>query len=251
MSLNKRFTLYLCLLAALVVQPVAAQNSVPATTGLAERLQSLYPGTRFGEVNPTPWPGVYEVAMGENLAYVDATGQYFLFGHFFDMQAQRDLTAERKDTIGRIEFASLPLGDAIKEVRGTGARSFAIFADPDCPYCRRLEGDIRSLTDVTIYTFLMPIPSLHPAARAKAIGIWCSTDQIAAWHALMWDGQNPAARDCPHPVDRNMELAEQLGISGTPTLIAADGRILPGVASISQIEVWLGHSAVSVTDAPR
>jgi hypothetical protein len=38
----------------------------------------------------------------------------------------------------------------------------------------------------------------------------------------------PPQADCPHPVDRNVALGEQLGINGTPTLIAGDGRVLRG-----------------------
>jgi thiol:disulfide interchange protein DsbC len=163
----------------------SAQTAAPTPGAIAERLQSLYPATRFGEVNTTPWPGVFEVIMGANLAYVDESGQYFLFGHLFDMKAQRDLTAERKDAQTRVDFAALPLTDAVKDVRGNGARTLAIFSDPDCPYCLKLETEIKSLTDVTIYTFLMPIASLHPGARSKAIAVWCSRDRIAAWHALM------------------------------------------------------------------
>jgi len=65
------------------------------------------------------------------------TGQYFLFGHFYDMKTQRDLTAERKDSLRADRVpSSLPLADAVKEVRGNGARTLAIFSDPDCPYCR-------------------------------------------------------------------------------------------------------------------
>jgi thiol:disulfide interchange protein DsbC len=75
----------------------AQTATAPTANSIAERLQSLYPATRFGAVNTTPWPGVFEVVMGANLAYVDETGQYFLFGHLYDMKAQRDLTAERKD----------------------------------------------------------------------------------------------------------------------------------------------------------
>src|SRR3990172_7266069 len=109
MTINRlRSALCLCLLGAAFSLPSAAQTA----TTMAERLQSLYPATRFGEVNTTPWPGVFEVVMGANLAYVDETGQYFLFGHFYDMKEQRDLTAERKDSLARVEFASLPLSDA-------------------------------------------------------------------------------------------------------------------------------------------
>ncbi|MEK7811989.1 MAG: hypothetical protein AAB278_09285 [Pseudomonadota bacterium] len=37
-----------------------------------------------------------------------------------------------------------------------------------------------------------------------------------------------------------MQLGQKLGIDGTPTLVAADGRVMPGAASIEQIEIWMG-----------
>jgi len=232
--------------------PATPTMAMPAElTSLSGRLQALYPSTRFGDLRPTPWPGVFEVAMGANLAYVDATGQYFLFGHLYDMKTQRDLSAERKDTLARIDFNALPLADAIKEVRGRGSRALAIFSDPDCPYCRRLEADLKGLSDVTIHTFLMPLASLHPQARTKAIAVWCAKDRLAAWQSLMLRDQALPKVDCAHPVDRNVALADRLGITGTPTLVAADGRVLPGAASAEQINAWLSRSSVSAdTPAP-
>ena len=221
------------------VTPTAAAPT--DASALVERLQALYPSTRFGAIHPTVWPGVFEVAMGANLAYVDATGRYFLFGHLYDMSQQRDLTAERKDAMARIDFGSLPLADALTEVRGNGTRTLAIFSDPDCPYCRRLEAELRGLDDVTIHTFLMPLTSLHPAAHGKAVSVWCATDRLATWQALMLRDALPPQADCPHPVDRNVALGEQLGINGTPTLIAGDGRVLAGAASRDQIEAWLSR----------
>lgn len=221
---------------------VTQAAAAPADTSpLIERLQALYPSTRFGAIHPTAWPGVFEVAMGANLAYVDSTGRYFLFGHLYDMRQQRDLTAERKDAMARIDFGSLPLADALTEVRGKGTRTLAIFSDPDCPYCRRLETELRGLNDVTIHTFLMPLASLHPAARGKAVSVWCAPDRLATWQALMLRDVLPPQADCPHPVDRNVTLGEQLGINGTPTLIAGDGRVLAGAASRDQIDAWLSR----------
>jgi thiol:disulfide interchange protein DsbC len=238
-----------------IAQPaLSTASSVPtsnATSAMGNRLQALYPSTRFGAINPTPWPGVFEVVMGANLAYVDESGQYFLFGHLYDMKSQRDLTAERKDSISSIDFDALPLADAMKEVRGNGARVMAIFSDPDCPYCQKLESDIRDLTNVTIYTFLMPLVSLHPAAHSKAVSIWCASDRTAAWHAMMRRGEAVPQAECPHPVDRNVALGERLGINGTPTLIALDGRMLPGAASKEQIEAWLQRSVASAQDGGK
>ena len=247
-ALAAKATLAAALTTCLSVTALAQPSQPPTTpelTSLIGRLQALYPSTRFGEIRPTPWPGVFEVAMGANLAYVDASGQYFLFGHLYDMKVQRDLTAERKDTLARIDFSALPLADAIKDVRGRGSRTLAIFSDPDCPHCRRLEADLKGLSDVTIHTFLMPIASLHPQARAKAIAVWCAKDRLAAWQALMTRDQAPPTADCAHPVDRNVALAERLGVTGTPTLVAADGRVLPGAASAEQINAWLSRSTTS------
>lgn len=248
MKTNK-FQLTLCavLISAALTVPCAAQTAAATPDSVAAQLKTTYPGTTFGAVSNTQWPGVFEVAVGSNLAYVDGSGQYFMFGHLYDMKAQRDLTAERKDTLTRIDFASLPLADALTEVRGNGKRVLVIFSDPDCPYCKKLEAEIAPLTNVTIHTFLMPIASLHPQAQAKAISVWCAPKRIEAWHALMQRDQALPSKTCVNPIERNIALAERLGISGTPTLIAADGRVLAGAGSLAQIEDWLSRTTPTGT----
>ena len=222
---------------------LAAEDTAEA---LAQRLKQLYPNTQFSAVSESALPGLFEVVMGRNVAYTDTAGRYFLFGHLFDMPAQRDLTAERKERLQRIDFAALPLEDAIKSVRGNGSRVLAVFSDPDCPYCKSLEPELAKLDDVTVYTFLMPLTQLHPNARAKAVAVWCAADRVQAWTQLMLHGQTAANTDCVHPVDRNGALGERLQINGTPTMIAADGRVLPGAANAAQIEAWLAKSGSSV-----
>ena len=218
---------------------LAAEGTADA---LAQRLKQLYPNTQFSAVSESALPGLFEVVMGRNIAYTDAEGRYFLFGHLFDMPAQRDLTAERKDQLQRIDFGQLPLQDAIKTVRGNGSRILAVFSDPDCPYCKRLEPELAKLNDVTVYTFLMPLAQLHPDARSKAVAVWCANDRVHAWGELMLHGRTAASSNCAHPVDRNIALGERLQINGTPTMIAADGRVLPGAASADQIAAWLAKS---------
>ena len=123
--------------------------------------------------------------MGKNAAYTDATGRYFVFGHLFDMKEQRDLTAERVEKAARIAFGELPLADAIKTVRGKGERVLAVFSDPDCPYCRRLEAELDKLDNVTLYTFPYPLEGLHPEAKDKSIAVWCAAESRAGLGRLM------------------------------------------------------------------
>ena len=202
-------------------------------------LKTNYPATEFRDILATPLSGIYEVTMGRNVAYVGADARHFLFGHLYDMQTQRDLTAERLEQARRIDFASLPLGDAIETVRGDGSRRLAVFSDPDCPYCKQLEKALTKLDNVTIHTFLYPLDELHPAARANAIAVWCAQDRTAAWKALMMDGKPPRSADCLHPIDRNIALARKLGVDGTPVLFDTQGRRLAGAAPVDRIEAFL------------
>jgi thiol:disulfide interchange protein DsbC len=211
----------------------------PGATALKAKLSATYPATEFRDLRATAMTGIYEVSMGRNVAYVGSDARYFLFGHLYDMQAQKDLTAERLEQARRIDFTSLPLGDAIKTVRGDGSRPIAVFSDPDCPYCQKLEQALTKLDNVTIHTFLYPLDELHPAARAKAITVWCAQDRAAAWQTLMTDGTPPRSADCAHPIDRNIALARKLGVDGTPVLFDIQGRRLAGAAPAERIEAFL------------
>jgi thiol:disulfide interchange protein DsbC len=181
--------------------------------------------------------------MGRNAAYTDSTGRYFIFGHLFDMKEQRDLTVERVEKAARIAFETLPLADAIKTVRGKGERVIAVFSDPDCPFCRRLETELDKLDNVTLYTFLYPLEGLHPEANGKAIAVWCAKDRSGAWSELMRSGKVPTKASCDNPIERNIQLGQRLSIQGTPTLISTDGRLLPGAAPRERIEQWLAEAA--------
>ena len=226
---------------ALCVSAHAAHAQTAASVGAT--LKRLYPATAFDTVAATPVPGLSEVVMGGNVAYVDESGRYFLFGRLFDMQDQRDLTAERVDHVTRIDFSALPLDAAIVSVRGPGARKLAVFSDPDCPHCRSLERELARLDDVTIYTFLYPLEALHPGARDKAIAVWCAPDRAKAWSELMLRGIGPASASCDHPVDRNLALGSRLRVQGTPTFFAGDGRRHVGAQSAEELDAWLRGAA--------
>lgn len=228
------------LIAALALSaPVCAQDV--ATTALLAKLKSAYPNTTFSRVKPTPVDGVYEVVMGKNTAYVDSSSRYFFFGHLYDMQEQKDLTEDQPTPQlpeGK-DFSKLPLSDAIKIVKGNGSRTFAVFSDPDCPYCKKLEQELKSMTDYTLYVFLMPLSGLHPDAPKKAEDMWCSKDKARAWLDYMNKGTSPVSAKCANPISKNLALAESLGIRGTPTLIAKSGKVMPGYAPADRLDAFL------------
>jgi thiol:disulfide interchange protein DsbC len=228
----------LILLSALAL-PIAAFAG-EKEDALLKTMKEKYPATQVSAVNASPIAGLYEVVMGKNIAYTDNAARFVIFGHVFDMQTQQDLTADRLAQLTKIEWSQLPLANAIKTIKGNGKRQLAVFSDPDCPYCKSLETNLEKLDNVTIYTFLFPLASLHPQSEAKAVAIWCSKNPSAAWHQWMVKAEEPKASDCTNPIKDNVALGQQLGILGTPTLIAPDGSTKPGAAPAEQIEAWLG-----------
>ena len=115
-----------------------------------------------------------------------------------------------------------------------------MFSDPDCPYCKQLESNLTKVTDVTIYTFLYPLEGLHPDAKRKSVGVWCAKDRVKAWDDLMLRNVVSDANCADHPVDRNLKLAESMSVTGTPTLIFANGQVVPGSPRPEQFEQLLG-----------
>ncbi|WP_434778554.1 DsbC family protein [Neisseria sp. Ec49-e6-T10] len=206
-------------------------------------LSKRYPNTTFASVKETVITGIYEVVMGKNVAYTDQSAQYFIFGHLFDMPNQKDLTAGVKESLNKVDYAAFPFDNAIKIVKGNGGkgvREFALFTDPDCPYCQRLEETLAGMTDYTVYVFLYPIASLHPNAAAKAESVWCASNQGQAWNDLMLSGKQPAVKKCANPVEANIKLAAQNNIRATPSMIHKNGSTLSGAVPRATLENWLG-----------
>ena len=235
--------------AALCVTVNAAEQPDKNAAAVMQTLKKTYPKTTFRSVADTPIPGVYEVVMGKNVAYVDASGKYFLFGHLFDMQTQKDLTADKvpqaEAKAKAVDYSELPFADAVVTKRGDGNRELVVFSDPDCPYCKTLEKTLEQLDNVTIYTFLMPLAQLHPQAAAKAMGVWCASDRAEAWGDLMLRGKEAPAGQCDNPFAKIAALAESLGIRGTPTIIFRDGTILPGAAPRERLEQLLAKTSAA------
>lgn len=211
-------------------------------------LEGKLEGIKIDSVRKTPFKGLYEVLAEDKLLYVDEKGEYILLGRLLDARGKelKDLTAQRAAELEkkrRIDFASLPLDAAIKFVKGNGKRTLAVFSDPDCPFCKRFEQELEKVSDVTVYLFLYPIPSLHPQAADRAKSVWCANDRAKAWSDLMLKNVEPAAKNCDNPLEKIAALGQKYRIQGTPTLVFADGRVVPGMIPAQRLEAELNKAA--------
>lgn len=204
---------------------------------LGERLTGL---AKIDEVGKAPIAGLFEVRVGNDIFYTDAEGAYLIRGEILDLKNKRNLTEERVSKLSAIDFASLPLKDAVVWKTGTGARKIAVFADPNCGYCKRFERDLLGVKDVTIYTFLLPI--LGPDSTAKSRDIWCNKEAAKVWRSWMLDNVNPPKTmgKCDDgALERNVAFGQKHRVNGTPAVFFEDGTRVPGVMPVEQIEKHL------------
>ena len=203
---------------------------------LADRLPSL---PKIEEISKTPMPGVFEIRVqGNEIFYSDAKGDFLIQGALIDTKQKRNLTEERNDKLSAIPFDSLPLKYAFTQVKGNGKRKLVVFADPNCGYCKRFEKDLQKLENVTIYHLLYPI--LGEDYKTKSNNIWCAKDKAKVWNDWMINGTAPAAANCDTAaIDAIVEFGKKQRITGTPTLLFADGTRVPGAVPMAQVEKLL------------
>ena len=227
-------------IAALVLAVAAATLGCTAqadqtTDKLKAALQTRLADATIKSVEKSPIAGLYEVNLGSQIIYSDATGDYLILGDLIDAKNHKNLTEARLSETNRINFASLPFANAVKVVKGNGSRQIAVFSDPNCPYCKQLENTLKSVDNVTIYTFLYPV--LSPDSEVKSKSIWCSTDRAKAWESWMQNRTAPtAAGTCDTAaIDKNLKLGHEMNVTGTPTVFLADGRRLPGAVPADEL----------------
>lgn len=217
------------LAACLLATGAAQANEAVIRKNLAERMPNL---PKIDEVQKTPVAGLWEVRIGTDILYTDAEGQYIIQGDVFDAKARQNLTQARIDKLTAFDVPNLPLKDAIAFKQGTGARKLVVFGDPNCGYCKRLERELASLPDVTIYNFVYPV--LGPDSDAKSRAIWCSKDAMKTWRAWMLDGVVPPramGRCDTAPIERTIAFGQKYRINGTPAIIFENGERVPGAMS--------------------
>ncbi|MBU3739781.1 MAG: DsbC family protein, partial [Rhodoferax sp.] len=176
-----------------------------------------------------------------DIYYTDADGNFLLQGNLIDTRQRRNLTEERIERLTAIPFDALPLKDAFTLVRGDGKRRVAVFEDPNCGFCKRFERELQKVDNVTVHLFLYPILGADSVEKSRAI--WCSRDRARAWHDWMIRDQAPPGASCDTAaLTRNIELGRKLRISGTPTLVFADGTRVPGAIGAADVEKYLNEA---------
>ena len=221
-------TALLLLTQLLLLTPAGAAepNDFPA---LRKVLAKMVPDMRPDSIKPAEVPGLYEVVYGPQIFYATQDGKFLLQGDLIDTAAHRNITDERR-TGARLSAINKVGEDkmiifAPQKVRHT----ITVFTDIDCGYCRKLHSQINDYLHegIRVRYMFYPRSGLNTPSYYKAVSVWCAKDRNTALTRAKQD-QVIEQKTCDNPVQQHMALGEQVGVSGTPTIVTETGRLLPG-----------------------
>jgi thiol:disulfide interchange protein DsbC len=199
-------------------------------------------GGTVKSIKDSPIKGMYELLMEKDgrqgLIYIDYAKKHLMQGFMIDLVTLQPVTAHTKQELPQqtqpasLDVKTIPLENSIVMGNPNGAKKIYVFTDPDCPYCRKFHAELKKLAktapDVAIY--IMPFPlAMHPGAYDKARAILEAKSQDVLDKAF-------EGKDVPKPekdvskaqVDANIKFGNANGITGTPTLVLPDGKIVVG-----------------------
>jgi len=190
------------------------------------------------------WEVRYRSEEGVSILHTDATASHIIVGKIYEAKTDKDLTEARLRKLNAINFASLPLDQAVKVQRGNGKRVLVMFSDPYCPYCTKFEQTLQQIDDITVYVFMFPVIRPERADHSKAV--WCSADRAKAWLDLAMRSKPPSgSASCDNPIEKNLQLGRKLGVNSTPTLYLSNGERIAGGMQAADLRAMMDQVASS------
>jgi thiol:disulfide interchange protein DsbC len=222
---------------------------------IREALKTLNPEIRIDDVRPSPLNGIYEVTVPGQVVYVSGDGKYLIQGMLLDIPNKLDLTEQRRSELRRTLLAAAPSSQRIVfKPKGEVKHTVTVFTDIDCGYCRELHKHMTEYNDrgIQIEYMLFPRAGVGSESFRKAVASWCAKDQQEALTKAK-AGEDPGNATCVNPVEAQYSLGQQVGVTGTPTLVLPDGSVAPGYVTPDQLEQRLiaAEAAAAKSDAAK
>jgi len=214
-----------------------AAAPAPASTVVAPAVRSaitaaiadMAPHAKVQVIAPMPIAGLYQVIASGQVLYMSGDGRYAIQGDAFDVKTRTPLNSLTMNRLRRDAIARLDRSQMIRFAPTNPKYTVTVFTDVDCPYCKAFHANIAEMNKLGIavdYLF-WPRSGLGTPSAQKAVDVWCASDRHAAL-TRAFAGDVPRNAECQSPVAHDFNLGIDLGVDGTPTVIADNGVVLGG-----------------------
>ncbi|MGH8214540.1 MAG: DsbC family protein [Rhodanobacteraceae bacterium] len=211
--------------------PASAATAITpeVRASIAATVARMAPAAKPQSILPVPIAGLYQVVVQGQVLYMTGDGRYVIQGDAFDVAARKSLNSLTLNRLRREAIAKLSRDRMIRFAPADPKYTVTVFTDLDCPYCRAFHANMAEINKLGIavdYLF-WPRTGLGTPSAQKAVDVWCDNDRRTALNRA-FEGQAPPRATCQSPVAHDFNLGIDLGVDGTPTIIADNGVVLGG-----------------------
>lgn len=226
---SPKYLLPVLVLSLLSISCRASGESDSPASGEQQRIAQKF-GLQKDEIRPAAVPGLYEIRMGAQIAYVSADGRYLVRGDVIDLNEQVNLSEQRRSAMRLDLLGEVPDSRYISFPAEDEKYVITVFTDIDCGYCRQLHAEMDRINaaGITVHYLFYPRAGVGSSSWHKAVEVWCSDDRKAALTRAK-QGLPLAAKQCAsNPVLEHYQLARKIGVSGTPAIVTDRGEFIRG-----------------------
>jgi thiol:disulfide interchange protein DsbC len=210
----------------------AAAFGVSAQALTKEELASQLNGIAVEDISESPIPGIYQVAVGANVAYVTNDGRYIIRGDIYNAETSANVSEETRAAarVAMLESVDPASMIVFKPANGTVKHKITIFTDIDCGYCRQFHREIDKVTALGIEVHYLFYPRTGPNTESwtKADQVWCAPNHNQALTRAKLGGEIPDGPSCATPVESHYALGQRIGVRGTPAVFSETGELIGG-----------------------
>ncbi len=173
---------------------------------------------------------VIKVGLKPIVIYTNREGKNIIVGNAFNLETRENLTQKVMNehmTVSKEVLSKLEEHVNMRE--GKGDKYIYYISDPDCPFCQRLSPMLKEWAkqkNVEIRVILYPLP-IHPQAKPKSIAMICDGKGYDSIHKNV-STKNQCDKG-KKAIEKNLQFLQELGVSGTPTVIGMNGKYIVGL----------------------
>ncbi|WP_405118682.1 bifunctional protein-disulfide isomerase/oxidoreductase DsbC [Pseudomonas leptonychotis] len=210
-----------------------------ADQAIRNTLKAIDPTMAVEAIAESPMPGVYQVELaGGRQLYTSADGQFLLQGYLFQVKNGKPVNlTEAAESRGVVKLLdAIPASEMVVFAPKQPKTHITVFTDTDCGYCQKLHSEVPELNrlGVEVRYLAFPRQGLESEAAKELSNVWCAKDQQDAMNRAK-SRQSVADAQCDSPVAKQFALGQMIGVSGTPAIVLANGKIIPGYQPAPQL----------------
>ncbi|MDD2698179.1 MAG: DsbC family protein [Arcobacteraceae bacterium] len=223
----KKIAISLSLLATLLL---ADEQNIQKTA--EQSVRDILPNAPISKVEQSDIPNIYKAYMPNGqILYIEPNTKIIIVGEMVKPNGysitQKDSMEWQKELQSK-QIANLTpeklTKDSLKIEFGKGSKKyeFAIFTDPECPYCRKAE-EVFNDKNVTVYVNFMPL-DFHQNAKPWSLDILSSKNPKQTASDIKHDiyKKYEHTKEANNQLEKMIALAKELNITGTPKLFIID-----------------------------